>query len=309
MSDSRVKVTSENGTETSFIVVGEGNVTVNNDGGVSANIEGDSRLVTRTYLNGQNKDDKKDEKLIANGKAVGEVYVMSNDGTTVSDNVSYSDNTTIESKKTAENEVEVSVDRAESEGKVVLNSVSEKAVETKKNWNIKVDGEAAVQAETYSELKSGIGAENSRYLVGSESDSTASAESEVLVAVNHFSERKITMTAEEDKKGSDVEEKETAGTKNETEANKTMEEGKMGGNQSVEKETGETEKNETTMEKKSDNESRQTNVSEGNDTTSDQKEQQKKQQENQTGGEGQPGFGFVVAAAALLGSVALYRRI
>jgi len=54
---------------------------------------------------------------------------------------------------------------------------------------VTVDGEAAAEASSYSELAGGIGSDESRYMVTQSSDASATAD--VLVAVNHFSERDV----------------------------------------------------------------------------------------------------------------------
>ena len=56
-----------------------------------------------------------------------------------------------------------------------------------------VDGEAAVEASSYSELESATeGGDSSKFLVRQSSSAEASAD--VLVALNEFSERDVTMT-------------------------------------------------------------------------------------------------------------------
>jgi len=53
---------------------------------------------------------------------------------------------------------------------------------------VTVDGEAAAEASSYSELAGGIGSDESRYMVTQSSDASATAD--VLVAVNHFGARR-----------------------------------------------------------------------------------------------------------------------
>jgi PGF-CTERM protein len=198
-SDSQVAVTTEDGTKGTFIVAGEGDVTVNEDGDVSARLDGDSKLVFRAYGEEKSQQDERTEDLIASGDAAAEVYFDSQDGELVTDTVTYGSETTVEAKQTAESEVEVTVDRAASEGKVVVTSVSEAAVGSVQDLSVMVDGEAAVQASSYSELKSGIGGDSSRYMV----KQTTEASADVYVAVNHFSERTMTMQGAQDGSGDD----------------------------------------------------------------------------------------------------------
>lgn len=191
-SDSRVTVTTADGVKGSFIVVGDGEVAVNEDGNVAANLGQEGTLVFRAYPDGKSDDDATEEQLIAQGQAAGEVHVMSRNGETVTDTVAYTGETTIEAQQSAEGEVEMTIDRAAHEGKVVITTVSESAMETANGVSVAVDGEAAAEASSYSELKGAIGSDQSKYLV--RQSSSASASTEVLVAVNHFSERTVTMS-------------------------------------------------------------------------------------------------------------------
>lgn len=197
--DSRVVVTSADGTKGSFVVVGEGDVAVNDDGDVTAQLESDSKLVFRAYPEGRDEADRKQEKLIANGTATAEVYVMEEDGETVTDTVTYSQETTVTAEQSAEDEVQVTVDRTASEGKVVVTSVSKAAVGSTDDLNVRVDGEAAAKASSYSELQGAIGSDQSKYLVAEEG--SAKARTDVLVAVNHFSERQVTVSGADSNDG------------------------------------------------------------------------------------------------------------
>jgi len=190
-SDQQVEVTTESGAKGTFVVVGDGSVTVNDDGNVAAKLNGDARLVLRSYPEEKTETDEQTEAYIASGEAAAEVYVEQQDGELVTDTVTYGQETTVETKTTAENAVNVTIDRAASEGKVVVTSVSEAAVGTTEDVSVTVDGEAAAQASSYSELEGAIGSDTSKYMV--EQSSSAEASADVYVAVNHFSERTVQM--------------------------------------------------------------------------------------------------------------------
>lgn len=190
-SEKQVEVTTENGTEGAFLVVGNGSVAVNDDGDVAANLDGDSRLVFRAYPDGKTETAEQVEAHIESGTATGEVYVEQQDGELVADTVSYSQETAIEAEQSAEDRVSVTVERAREEGKIVVTSVSEAAVGTVSDLNVTVDGEAAVEASSYSELESAIGGDSSKYVV--EQSSSAESKANVYVALNHFSERHVEM--------------------------------------------------------------------------------------------------------------------
>ena len=194
--ESQVSVTTENGTKGTFLVVGQGNLTVNDGGNVSARLGRDGRLVFRAYPDGKDDADEKQERLIAEGTAKAEAYVMAESGEVVVDTVSYGRNTTIQAKQTAEGNVSFAVNRTTHEGTVIVASVSEAALNTTEGVDVRVDGEAAVKAATYTQLESAVGSDRSRYLVSSSGDASANASADVLVAVNHFSERTVSVQSE-----------------------------------------------------------------------------------------------------------------
>lgn len=194
-SNSQVTVTTADGTKGTFIVVGDGSVTVNDDGDVSAKLKGDAKLVFRSYPDGKSEQSDRIEKYIASGKATAEVYVEKQDGEMVTDVVTYGTETSVEAKQSGESTVTMTVDRAKQQGKIVVTSVSEAAVGSVQDIQVTVDGEAAAKASSYSELESAIGGDSSKYLV--KQSSSASAEAKVYVAINHFSERTVKMSGSE----------------------------------------------------------------------------------------------------------------
>ncbi|MHB9287229.1 hypothetical protein ACKVMT_09360 [Halobacteriales archaeon Cl-PHB] len=173
---------------TSVLVVGEGQVTANDAGNISAELEGDSRLVVRSYEGERSEDAKQQEDLITNGTAAAQVYVTEKGA----DVVDYGQETTVDVKQQSEGTVEMTVARSQSQGKVVITSVSEAAVENADDLQVTVDGEAAARASSYSALKAAAdGGDSSKYMVTQSSSAEASAD--VMVALNHFSERQVTM--------------------------------------------------------------------------------------------------------------------
>ncbi|MFP8957316.1 hypothetical protein ACLI4Y_11340 [Natrialbaceae archaeon A-CW3] len=199
--DDRVVVESDtrNGV---FLVVGDGEVTVNEEGDVVASLESESTLVFRSYADGERDDQAKDdEQLIADGSAAAEVYVDVRDGEAVADTVSYGEETAVEARQEGEQQVEVIVDRAISEGTIVLTTVEEEAVGTLENLEVRVDGEAAVEASSQSELESAIGGDESAYMVSQHAE--AEAKATVYVAFNHFSERTASIGAADDADSTD----------------------------------------------------------------------------------------------------------
>jgi PGF-CTERM protein len=220
-SDDRVAVTTADGTSGTFIVVGEGSVTVDETGNVTAQLAQDGTLVYRQYEGERSESEKQQERLIANGTAAAEVYVQSAaESTTDSDDdtatptdtatategdagdagdearnrtvdvVRYSEDTTVEVTERTESGVNMTVERAESEGRVVITSVSEAVVDSTEDVSVTVDGEAAARADSYAEVRQATqGGETSTFLV--QQSSSAEASYDVVVGINHFSERNV----------------------------------------------------------------------------------------------------------------------
>jgi len=198
-SDQRVVVTSEDGTQGTFIVIGDGEVTVNDQGNVSANLGSDGKLVFRSYSEGRNEEDERKEQLISEGKAAAEVYVMQtgDQGSEfAADVVQYGEDTTVEVTQQTEGTVQMTAERSQRQGKIIITSVSEQAISSVENLQVTIDGEAAAEASSYSDLESAIGSDTPRFLVRQQSGAQASAD--VLVAVDHFSTREITMSEDGD---------------------------------------------------------------------------------------------------------------
>lgn len=196
-SDSRVVVTKDDGTQGTFIVVGDGEVTVNEAGNVSADLGKGGELVFRSYPDERSSGDEKQEQLIADGEAAAEVYVMAESsgesgGEFATDVVTYGEDTTVEVTERSEGTVRMTVERSQEQGKVVITSVSEAAISSTEDMRVTVDGEAAARASSYSELESAAnGGDSSKFLV--EQSSSAEASADVLVGINGFSSREVAM--------------------------------------------------------------------------------------------------------------------
>jgi PGF-CTERM protein len=200
-SENRVVVTTESGETGTFLVAGEGTVDVNSEGDVVAKVSSGGKLVFRAYAGSERGEaEQTQEQLIANGTATGEVYVMADEGgDTVVDTVRYGGDTTISANQTAANEVNVTIERTKSQGKVLITQVSEAAVGSTDSLSVAVDGQAAAEASTYGELVAATNDEGtSKYMVRQTSSMQAEGQAQVLVGVNHFSERTITMSGSDD---------------------------------------------------------------------------------------------------------------
>lgn len=193
--DRRVVVTTGDGSHVTAIVVGDGSVAVNENDDLVADIEGEAKVVFRASGEERNENDDEAERLIADGEAAIEVYVDHADGEAVSDAVRYADDTSAQARADAENTVEVTVERTTDEGTVVLTSVSEAAIGAVEELSVSVDGEAATRVESAGELAGAVD-EGPAFAVAR--GASADANAEVFVAVDHFSERTIAMSADDE---------------------------------------------------------------------------------------------------------------
>ncbi|SNZ12472.1 PGF-CTERM protein [Natronoarchaeum philippinense] len=196
-SDSQLVIETENGSTGSVIVAGDGEVTTNDAGNVAASLSGDAKLVLRTHSDSQSDADQQIEEYVANGTMAAEAYVTERGGEITSSAVAYQA-ATVEASQSASNEVTMTVDRAQSQGKIVAMTVSKEAIGSVDDLDVAVDGNAAVKAESYSELEGAIGNEP-RYMVVSETSASAT----VLVGIDHFSEREVTMSGGDGSDSSD----------------------------------------------------------------------------------------------------------
>lgn len=187
-----------------IVVAGDGEVTVNEDGDVTADLEGDSTLVFRSYEDGERDDDAEEqESLIAQGTATAEVYADERDGERLADVATYGHDVAVDTTTEAEDRLEMTVERAESEGTVVIATVSEAALEAAGSADdlaVTVDGEVAAEASSYSELEGGIG-EEPRYMVTQSADAEGAVD--VLVCIDHFSEREVAVQRADDAEDTD----------------------------------------------------------------------------------------------------------
>jgi len=191
-SDSRVLVTTDSGTKAAVMVVGDGDVAVNDDGNVTANVKAESKLVVRSYSEERTESDEQTEQLIANGTAAAEVYVDQQNGERVNGTITYDQDTDVTVDAESENAVNMTIDRAQSQGKVVIASASQFAAESTDDLTVRVDGDVAAQASSYSELRAAAdNGATSKYMV--KHSASAQADADVLVAVNHFSERSVSI--------------------------------------------------------------------------------------------------------------------
>jgi len=224
-SEKRAVVTSDDGATATVIVIGDGNVSVS-DGDVTAQTAEDGKIVYRQYEGERSDSEKQQERMIQNGTAVAEVYLQaagdaasgSGDETPTAtstatstatpteepsedakersaDVVRYSEDTTIEVTEQSANTFNATVERAQSEGKVVIMSVSDAAFDNAENAEVYVDGEAATEASSYSEVQAATeDGETSKYLI--RSSGSAQASSDVVVGINHFSTREVSMQSD-----------------------------------------------------------------------------------------------------------------
>lgn len=192
--DSRVVVESGDATGV-FVAVGNASVTTSDDGDVVARVGEDGRIVLRAYGEGEERteSDREAEELIADGTATAELYLSGEAGEESASVVRYDGNTTVTVAERSAEGATFAVERSVSEGAVVLASVSGAAANGSDSLEVTVDGEAAARVESASELRAAAnGGERSAYAIA-DGGAEADASTDVYVALNHFSERTVTM--------------------------------------------------------------------------------------------------------------------
>lgn len=198
--DSRVVVTRENGTQGAFIVVGDGSVTVNRNGDVTVELRKDDRVVFRSSGDERTADDAEQERLIAEGAATAETYVTADGDDVVVAAVEYATDTSVKAANPTGAAIELTVDRTTDEGTIVLTTVDEAAVGPIEGIAVSVDGAAATPVTSYGELEAAAdGGDGPAFAVANEGNASA----DVLVAVDHFSERSVTVTGGDESAGDD----------------------------------------------------------------------------------------------------------
>ncbi len=196
--------TEQDGVEGSYIVVGEGEAGVNEEGDVTAHLEEDARMVFRAHTEGATDDDEEQERIISDGNAAAEVQFVGDHDEV--DGAAYLADVEAEGHDTGEDRVEVEVERVEADGKVVMTTVSEAAVGVSQAFDVTVDGEAATEVDTYADLEAAADGDEPAYKVVGET--TAESNAQVLVALDHFSERSFQVSSADEEDDEEVDEDE-----------------------------------------------------------------------------------------------------
>ena len=191
--EKRVVVSQDDGADGTFIVVGDGEVAVNEAGNVSARVGQDGTLVFRPYPDGREDGDAEEERLIAEGTAAAEVTVSQAEdgGQYAADVVNYGQDTSVEVTQQSASSLNMTVQRSQQQGKVVIASLAE-GIKSAEDVQVYVDGEAAARAESVTQLESATqNGDTSRFMLSNAASAQASGE--VLVGINHFSTRSVSV--------------------------------------------------------------------------------------------------------------------
>lgn len=197
--DDRVVV--ESGDRTGvFVGVGESEIQVDDDG-VVVDLGQRSDVIFRSYADGERGEHAiAVENMIANGTATADVFVDDREGEPVADVSVFDDGLSVETDVSSDDRrVDLTVDRESGEGTVVATTVNE-SVLGGTDVSVSVDGEAAVEADSHADLEDAIDGDEPRYLVV---ENEESGTVDVLVAVDHFSERQITIEPADDEEDED----------------------------------------------------------------------------------------------------------
>ncbi|WP_339102361.1 hypothetical protein [Haloterrigena salinisoli] len=269
-----------------FLVVGDGDVTVNSEGDVTAELAENATLAFRSYEEGERDETAEyEESLIADGQSAVEVHVEDRSG----EAVTYGQETSAEVATETRNQVNVTIDRATHTGTVVLTTVSEEAVGSLEDLEVRIDGEAATEVSSKSDLEGAIGSDESRYMIAQQSE--ASAEATVYIAVNHFSERTATID------GADSDDSDDS-----TDGDGTDDGTPSSDDSGTDEETDGTDGDETADGSETDAADGDDADGETSDGGDDESDDGGGSDTGEDGGDGMPGFGVVAAlVAALIG--------
>jgi PGF-CTERM protein len=199
-SDRRAVVTHTDGTQGVIVVIGNGSAIVNEEGNVVADVADGSALVYRQYGSERSDEERAQERMIADGTAAAEVYVTApSDGNDqpATDAIQYEQDTAVTVGMANDTAIKMTADRDAADGRIVISSVSEAAFDTASEINVTVDGTAATRAESTDALRTAAdGGTNSAFMIRSATTTTASTD--VVIAINHFSDRDLTITTGDD---------------------------------------------------------------------------------------------------------------
>jgi len=186
----------------SVFVVGEGNLSITEEGNIVADLPRGSGLVFRSNGDNRTTQDQATERLIERGSAAGEVYVSQRNGEVVADTVQYDTDISVEVAQYEDGFVEVGVNRTTEQGTIVIMEVSKKLIEDPGDTAVRVSGTKATRVDTHAELRRSLGKGEPTYKVSRAT--TGQANAAILVAIDSFSGQ--TVIIEERQESTAVEE-------------------------------------------------------------------------------------------------------
>ena len=184
-SDKKIAVIS-NGTEGTLMISGQGHLSVEGDI-ITVELKKNSQLIFKTYPGEKDSGDEEIEDGIISGSLSAEIQVLG-DGA-VTDSVEYSSDVEIKSVSVTEDDITVTVDSATEISKTIVITIDNNELPADPGkLSVKVDGEATVKASSIDELYATETSDISKSMV-----IEGETETKVFVAVNHFSERSVTI--------------------------------------------------------------------------------------------------------------------
>lgn len=177
----KVTLTTDGNAAASFILVGDGEVTVNQNGDVVARIGDASTLVFRAYPDGKSNSDEQMERYIENGNGVAEIYARQPGTDSIVDHARYQQDVAPTAEQTDDTTVQTDIEYTEGESGVVLFTLSQAFTEASGAINATVNGQQAQEVTSFGELDGALDGNQSRYMVVELESRT-----DVIVAVNQF---------------------------------------------------------------------------------------------------------------------------
>lgn len=194
-------VTADNGAEGTFMLVGTGGeIDTNEDGNIAVTLGANADLVFKAYPDGKSDAEAEQEDLISNGIVGAEVHVMEQDGERVVDTALYNGFLSGYGTEETDNGTNFTFGSVQGTGTVVVTHVSEASVGSLSSVEAYVNSSSGeetvpVEADSATEAIDGIGdyvgTSSSAYYTVPPAEGSASTD--VVVAINHFSNRTVAM--------------------------------------------------------------------------------------------------------------------
>lgn len=186
-----ITVRNPDGSESSFLIAGNGKLEMR-DGKMVADLDNDGQLIFKAYPVGKTQLDDAVEQGIIDGIVAAEINIPGKNDAAASSSISYSSAVSAKVNEVANEKISILVSSSNSVGKTIAIEIDSSRLpfQDPGQLEVRVDGEVAAKASSTSELYATGAGDKPRYLVAKAEGAT-----KVMVAINHFSDREVTLAA------------------------------------------------------------------------------------------------------------------